>query len=51
MKVPVEKNIPIFLRFFLLFVFKIALKKNHHFLKSEKIHTNFIKYIKIFEPY
>ena len=24
---------------------------NHHFLKSEKIHINLMKYIKIFEPY
>ena len=48
-KVPDEKDIPNFFRFFLLFVFEIS-KKNHHFIKSEKIHTNLIKYIKIFQP-
>ena len=44
--------------FLLLFVFEISfffsnkkINKNHHFLKSEKIYINLIKYIKIFEPY
>ena len=40
--------------FFLLFVFKISFllkKKNHHFLKSEKIHINLIKCIKIIGAY
>ena len=37
----------IFFRFFLLFVFEIFFL-NHHFLISEKIHTNLIKYIKSF---
>ena len=39
-------------QFFLVFFYFSFLryKKNHHFLESKKIHINFIKYIKIFEP-
>ena len=35
---------------YIFFSFLRYLKKNH-FLKSEKMHINLIKYIKIFEPY
>ena len=40
-----------YLSFLRSFFFKKEKKRNHQFLKSEKIYMNLIKYSNIFEPY
>ena len=53
MKLAVEKYILNLKKKNFTFRFKdiIFFQTNPHFIKSEKIHINLIKYIKIFEPY